>query len=271
LARLGSLASNEGIRLLMLDSTNAEEPGYSQSESHIGKTLRSMFVEHRRQRITVTAFASHIHRIQQIADAAVGEGRLVVPLGRTMMNNIRLARNMGLLSISEQDLGEQEAIEDCRPDEICIIATGSQGESQSVLAQLSRGSDRWFKVGPEDTIIYSSDTIPGNESSVNEVVEGLLRQGVKIVHNGIADVHATGHAQEGELRTYISLTEPEYLLPIHGEYRMLHANARNAMAMGVPEHKVLLSRDGDILEISDEGIVRVGEVPSQMVSIRVGG
>ena len=271
LARLGSLASNEGIRLLMLDSTNAEEPGYSQSESHIGKTLRSMFVEHRRQRITVTAFASHIHRIQQIADAAVGEGRLVVPLGRTMMNNIRLARNMGLLSISEEDLGEQEAIEDCRPDEICIIATGSQGESQSVLAQLARGSDRWFKVGPEDTIIYSSDTIPGNESSVNEVVEGLLRQGVKIVHNGIADVHATGHAQEGELRTYISLTEPEYLLPIHGEYRMLHANARNAIAMGVAEHKVLLSRDGDILEISDEGIVRVGEVPSQMVSIRVGG
>jgi len=125
-----------------------------------------------------------------------------------------------------------------------------------------------FRAGPEDTVVYSSDTIPGNESSVNEVVEGLLRLGARVVHNGVADVHATGHAQEAELRTFISLTEPEYVVPIHGDYRMLHANARNAKAMGVPDEKVLLSSDGDVLEITDQGIRRIGEVPSKMVSVR---
>lgn len=268
LARLGSLASNEGVRLLLLDSTNAEEPGYSLSESQIGRSLRSVFVEHRGRRITVTAFASHIHRIQQIADAAAGEGRVVVPLGRTMVLNIHAARELGLLNIDDDDMADEDDLADLPLEDVCIIATGSQGESQSVLARVAQDDHASFRAGPDDTVVYSSDTIPGNESSVNEVVEGLLRLGARVVHNGVADVHATGHAQEAELRTFISLTEPEYVVPIHGDYRMLHANARNAKAMGVPDEKVLLSSDGDVLEITDQGIRRIGEVPSEMVSVR---
>jgi ribonuclease J len=268
LARLGSLASNEGIRLLMLDSTNAEEPGYSASESDIGRSLRSVFVENRGRRITVTAFASHIHRIQQIADAAVGEGRVVVPLGRTMILNIRAARDLGLLRINENDLADEESLEELSPDEVCVIATGSQGESQSVLARVAQDDHDAFRAGPEDTVVYSSDTIPGNEANVNETVEGLLRLGVRVVHNGIADVHTTGHAQEAELRTFISLTEPEYMVPIHGDYRMLHANARNAESMGMAEDKVMLCEDGDVLELSDHGLRRSGQVPSIMVAVR---
>ena len=268
LARLGSLASNEGIRLLLLDSTNAEEPGYSVSESDIGRSLRSVFVENRGRRITVTAFASHIHRIQQIADAAVGENRVIVPLGRTMMLNIEMARDLGLLQIRDADLADEQDLEQLPVDEVCILATGSQGEPQSILARVAQDDLDTIRVGPKDTIIYSSDTIPGNEANVNETVEGLLRLGARVVHNGVADVHTTGHAQEAELRTFINLTQPEFMVPIHGDYRMLQANAQNAMSMGIPERNVLVCEDGDVLQIDESGIRKVAVIPSKMVTVR---
>jgi ribonuclease J len=193
---------------------------------------------------------------------------VVVPLGRTMILNIRAARDLGLLRINENDLADEESLEELSPDEVCVIATGSQGESQSVLARVAQDDHDAFRAGPEDTVVYSSDTIPGNEANVNETVEGLLRLGVRVVHNGIADVHTTGHAQEAELRTFISLTEPEYMVPIHGDYRMLHANARNAESMGMAEDKVMLCEDGDVLELSDHGLRRSGQVPSKLVAVR---
>ncbi|NDB42280.1 MAG: ribonuclease J, partial [Actinobacteria bacterium] len=202
LARLGSLSSNEGIRLLMLDSTNAGEKGHAPSESEVGAVLRAIFNEHRGKRIITASFASHIHRVQQIADAAIDSGRVVVPLGRSMINNIRLARDLKVLMIPEKSLVNADSLGKYDDEEICIISTGSQGEAMSALTNLAKGDSRYVKVGETDVVIFSSHAIPGNESNVNKVIDALLRRGATVVHSGIADVHATGHAQAEDLKTY---------------------------------------------------------------------
>ncbi|NDF84020.1 MAG: ribonuclease J, partial [Actinobacteria bacterium] len=201
LARLGSLSSNEGIRLLMLDSTNAGEKGHAPSESEVGAVLRAIFNEHRGKRIITASFASHIHRVQQIADAAIDSGRVVVPLGRSMINNIRLARDLKVLMIPEKSLVNADSLGKYDDEEICIISTGSQGEAMSALTNLAKGDSRYVKVGETDVVIFSSHAIPGNESNVNKVIDALLRRGATVVHSGIADVHATGHAQAEDLKT----------------------------------------------------------------------
>ncbi|MFZ8892023.1 MAG: ribonuclease J, partial [Ilumatobacteraceae bacterium] len=219
LARLGSLSSNEGIRLLMLDSTNAGERGHAPSESDVGAVLRAIFNEHRGKRIITASFASHIHRVQQIADAAIESGRVVVPLGRSMINNIRLARDLKVLTIPEKSLVSADSLGKYDDEEICIISTGSQGEAMSALTNLAKGDSRYVKVGESDVVIFSSHAIPGNEHNVNKVIDALLRRGATVVHSGIADVHATGHAQAEDLKTYLNVTEPQWFVPIHGEYR----------------------------------------------------
>jgi ribonuclease J len=262
LARIGTLATTEGVRLLMADSTNAEEKGYAPSERDVGAVLRTIFMGQEGRRVITASFASHIHRIQQIADAAIASGRVVATLGLSVRKNVRLARDLGILRIPDDRLIDVEQAADYPPDRVCIISTGSQGEPMSALALLAQGENRWLKVTERDTVILSSHAIPGNEFNVNKVIDGLLRLGAEVVHSGVSDVHATGHAQANELKTLLAVARPEWFVPIHGEYRHLSANARLATVMGVPRDHVLLCEDGDVITLSDGGMELSGRVPA---------
>ena len=262
LARIGAIASNEGIRLLLCDSTNAEEHGYAPSETSISGVLWSLFHEHRDRRIITASFASHIHRIQQIIDAAVDTGRKVATMGRSMQKNVRMARDLGVLRVPDDTLIDIEQADDYPPSKVCIISTGSQGEPMSALSLMARGDSKWLKVGEHDAVILSSHAIPGNETNVTRVIDGLLRLGAEVIHSGIADVHATGHAQADELKTYLSIVKPEFFVPVHGEYRHLVAHAKLGILMGVAKDKVLLCEDGDVIELSDEGLDHANRIPA---------
>jgi ribonuclease J len=262
LARLGQLAKENGVRLLLADSTNAEEAGHAPSETTVGPVLRQLMIEHSDRRIITASFASHLHRIQQIADAAIAGGRKVATLGLSMRKNVRLGLQLGVLEIPESSLVDVEDLDRYEPGQICVISTGSQGEPMSALATLARGENKFVKLGDRDTIILSSHAIPGNESAVNKVMDGLLRAGAEVVHSGVVDVHATGHAQADEIKTYLSIVNPEWYVPIHGEYRHMVANAKLGVLMGVPADHVLLCEDGDVIELSDAGLEPVGRVPS---------
>ena len=267
LARLGQIASTDGVRVLLADSTNAEEPGFAPSETSVGQVLHNLFSEHRDRRIITASFASHLHRIQQIADAAVASGRKVATLGLSMRKNVRLGRDLGVLDIPKSSLIDIEEIDRHRPEEICVISTGSQGEPMSALALLARGENRFVTVDEHDTVILSSHAIPGNESNVNRVIDGLLRRGARVVHSGVADVHATGHAQADDIKTYLSIVEPEWYVPIHGEYRHLVANAALGRRMGVAPDQVMLCEDGDVIVIDDEGLSLGERVPAGYVYV----
>ncbi|NBV73830.1 MAG: ribonuclease J [Actinobacteria bacterium] len=267
LARLGQIAATEGVRVLLADSTNAEEPGFAPSETSVGQVLHNLFSEHRDRRIITASFASHLHRIQQIADAAVASGRKVATLGLSMRKNVRLGRDLGVVDIPESSLIDIEEIDRYRPEEICVISTGSQGEPMSALALLARGENRFVTVDERDTVILSSHAIPGNESNVNRVIDGLLRRGARVVHSGVADVHATGHAQADDIKTYLSIVEPEWYVPIHGEYRHLVANAALGRRMGVASDQVMLCEDGDVIVIDDDGLRLGDRVPAGYVYV----
>ena len=267
LSRLGQLTAGDGVRVVLCDSTNAEESGHAPSELSVGGALRSLFLQHRDRRIVTASFASHLHRIQQIADAAIGSGRKIATLGLSIKKNVRLGRDLGVVNIPESAMIDIDDIDNYPPGEVCVISTGSQGEAMSALALLARGENKFLKLGEHDTVILSSHAIPGNESNVNKVIDGLLRRGAEVVHSGIADVHATGHAQADEIKTYISLLRPEYYVPIHGEYRHMVANSRLAEVMGVARSKVLLCEDGDVLELSDAGLDYAGRVPAGYVYV----
>ena len=262
LARLGAIASTEGVRLLLADSTNSEEHGHAPSETAVGAVLRRLFAEQAGRRIITASFASHLHRIQQIADAAIANGRIVATLGLSIKKNVRMGRDLGILHIPDASLIDIEDADKYPPEKLCILSTGSQGEPMSALSLLARGENRWVKITDQDTVILSSHAIPGNESNVNRVIEGLLRLGVDVIHSGIADVHATGHAQAEELKTYLSIVRPEFYVPIHGEYRHLVANSKLGIIMGVDRQNVLLCEDGDVLELSDQGLAPAGRIPA---------
>ncbi|MGE0880116.1 MAG: ribonuclease J [Acidimicrobiia bacterium] len=262
LARIGAIASTEGIRLLMSDSTNAEEAGHAPSERDVGKVLRALFQQHSGRRIITASFASHIHRIQQIIDAAVACGRVVATIGLSMRKNLRLARDLGLIQVSDSSIVDIEQVGDYQPGQVCIISTGSQGEPMSALSLLAQNENKWLKLTSDDTVILSSHAIPGNEFNVNRVIDGMLRQGAEVIHSGIADVHATGHAQADELKTLLAICNPQFFVPVHGEFRHLNAHARLANLMGVSDDRILLAEDGDVIELGDSGIDFSGRVPA---------
>ncbi|MEL6891503.1 MAG: ribonuclease J [Actinomycetota bacterium] len=262
LARIGQLSKTAGIRLLMSDSTNAEEPGFAPSESSVGGVLRRLFAEHRDRRIITASFASHLHRIQQIATAAIEDGRKVATLGLSMRKNVRLGLDLGVLNLPESSIIDIEDIDRYEPNQICVISTGSQGEPMSALGLMARGENRFMKIGEHDTIVLSSHAIPGNEGNVNKVMDGLLRLGADVVHSGIMDVHATGHAQADDIKTYLSIVNPEWFVPIHGEYRHMVANANLAELMGVRRDHIVQCEDGDVIELSADGLQPVGRVPA---------
>jgi ribonuclease J len=263
LSRIGALAAGDGIRVLLADSTNADEPGHARSETSVGQVLYNLFHAHEGRRIVIACFASHIHRVQQIADAALAFGRKVATLGLSMKKNVGLAREMGLLRIPDHALVDIDDVGDLPPGQVCVISTGSQGEPMSALALMATRNNRWLDVGPEDTVILSSHPIPGNEMNVSKVIDGLVRLGAEVVHSGVEDVHASGHAKQEELKTLLSIVRPEWFVPVHGEYRHMVAHAKLARSMGVvPHDHVLVCTDGAQLTLDDAGLRHDGDVPA---------
>ncbi len=261
LARMGALASDPGVRLLMIDSTNAEEPGFTASESTVGATLEKVFLARPGRRFIVTCFASHIHRVQQVANAAIAGGRVVATLGRSMQKNVALARKLGVLDIPEDSLVDIEDIDDLDPGRVCVISTGSQGEPMSALSRLANGDNKFLTLHEDDVVVISAHPIPGNEWSVGRVIDGLHRLGVEVIHSGVDAVHVSGHARQGELATLMEVTRPECLIPVHGEYRHMANQVRLAASMGIGGDRVLLCQDGDAVALDGGGLRRDGTVP----------
>ena len=267
LARIGALADGPGIRLLMADSTNAEEPGFTPSETSVGATLLRLFQQAAGRRLVVTCFASHIHRVQQVVDAAIATGRKVATLGRSMAKNVTLARRLGILAIPEESLVDVEDVDRLDPGTVCVISTGSQGEPLSALALMAAGESKWLHLGPDDVVVISAHPVPGNEWAVGQVIDGLHRRGAEVIHSGVEPVHVSGHARQGELKTLLSVARPQWFVPVHGEYRHLVNHARLATRMGVPEDQVLLCEDGDSIVLEDDGLRRGERVPAGMLYV----
>ncbi len=267
LARMGELAETEGIRLLLSDSTNAEEPGFTESESSVGVVLRRVFAAESGKRLIVACFASHMHRVQQIIDAAVATGRKVATLGRSMGKNVELGMRLGIISIPDGVQVDIEDVDSVPAGEICVISTGSQGEPMSALSLMATGENKWLRVGEDDVVVISAHPIPGNEWSVGQVIDDLYRRGAEVVHSGAEAVHVSGHARQGELRTLMAVTRPECFVPVHGEYRHMVHHARLALSMGIDPAKVLLCEDGDVIALDAKGINRQGRVPAGYVYV----
>lgn len=267
LARLGALSDGEGIRLLLADSTNADQAGHSRSESSVGKVLYNLMHEQEGRRVIVACFASHIHRVQQLADAAIAFDRVIAPLGRSMRRNISMARELGLLHIPDSSLIDVEEVDRYEPGRVMVISTGSQGEPMSALTLLAGQENRWLKLHPDDTVIMSSHPIPGNEHAVTKVIDNLFRQGVEVIHSGLSDVHATGHAKSEELKLYHSILKPDWFVPVHGEYHHLVAHARLAEVMGTAHDHIVIADDGDRLVLDDDGLRVVDRVPADYIYV----
>jgi ribonuclease J len=262
LARVGELSKGPGIRLMLADSTNAEVEGFTDSERTIGRTLLDLFRSASGQRLVVACFASHIHRIQQIIDSAVDCGRQVTTLGRSMKRNIQIAREMGIIKVADGVLFDIEELDKKDPAKVCIVSTGSQGEPMSALALMASNDNRWLKLSEKDTVILSSHAIPGNETNVGRIIDGLTRLGCEVIHSGLAKVHVSGHARRGELKTLHSIARPEFFIPVHGEFRHMTHHARLAMEMGMKPNNILICEDGDSIVLTADGIDFGDEVPA---------
>jgi ribonuclease J len=267
LPRMGALCDGDGIRLLLSDSTNANQHGHARSETSVGRVLYDLMHEHRGRRLIIACFASHIHRVQQIATAALEFNRKIAPLGRSMRRNIDLAREMGILDLPDRLLVDIEDIDDLDPGEVCVLSTGSQGEPMSALALLAGNDNRWLRITPQDTVILSSHPIPGNEHAVTKVIDNLVRLGAEVIHSGIADVHATGHAKSEDLKLFMSVVRPEWFTPVHGEYHHLVAHGRLARTMGVAEDHIVIAEDGDVLTLDDDGLRITGRVSAEYIYV----
>jgi ribonuclease J len=267
LSRMGELAETVGIRLLLSDSTNAEEPGFTASESSVGITLRRLFASKPDKRIVVACFASHLHRVQQIIDAATANGRKVATLGRSMGKNVELGTRLGFINVPQGAQIDIEHVDTVPPGEMCVISTGSQGEPMSALSLMATGDNKWLRIGSDDVVVISAHPIPGNEWSVGRVIDELHRRGAEVVHSGTEAVHVSGHAKAGELQTLMQVTKPECFVPVHGEYRHLVHHARLGLGMGIAPANVLLCEDGDAVSLSAKGIKRDGKVPAGYVYV----
>jgi ribonuclease J len=261
-ARLGQ----EGVDLFLVDSTNAEVPGFTTPEREIAPALDRVFARSR-QRIIVACFASHVHRVQQIMDAAVTHGRKVVYVGRSMVRNMAVARDLGYLRVPGDTLIDLRDIEDHRPEEVVIISTGSQGEPLSALSRMANRDHPVITLRAGDTVVLASSLIPGNESAVYRVINGLSKLGAHVVHRGNALVHVSGHASAGELLFGYNLVRPRNVLPVHGEARHLIANGELAVATGVPRDRTIIAEDGSVIDLQ-RGVARiVGKVDSGYIFV----
>jgi ribonuclease J len=239
----------------MSDSTNAERPGYTASESTVGATMRRLFRERDDKRFIVASFASHLHRVQQVCEAALDCGRKLAFVGRSMANNVTLGREMGLLKIPSDSVIDIEEAPRFAPGEVCILCTGSQGEPMSALSLMAAHDHKYVKIDDDDVVVISAHAIPGNESNVNRVIDALYRSGAEVVHDQNAPVHVSGHASQEELKLVLNLVSPEFFVPVHGEYRHMVHHAELAELSGIAPDNVAVCEDGDQVILDDEGMV----------------
>ncbi|MEO7982000.1 MAG: ribonuclease J [Sporichthyaceae bacterium] len=260
-ARLG----DEGVDLLLADSTNAEVPGFTTPERQITPVLDRVFAQ-ARKRIIVASFASHVHRVQQVLDTAQKHGRKVAFVGRSMVRNMGVARDLGYLDVPGGLMVDAKSLDDLPEDKVVIVCTGSQGEPMSALSRIAN-RDHAIRVGEGDTVILASSLIPGNENSVFRVVNGLSRWGATVVHKSNALVHVSGHASAGELLYVYNIVRPGNVMPVHGEWRHLRANADLAVQTGVPRERTVLAEDGVVVDLVDGRASIVGAVPCGYVYV----
>ncbi|MBK8756264.1 MAG: ribonuclease J [Actinomycetales bacterium] len=260
-ARLGE----EGVDLFLTDSTNADVPGFTPPERDISSAIDKVF-RHAERRIVVACFSSHVHRVQQVLDAADKAGRRVALVGRSMVRNMGIAIDLGYLRVPQGVLVDIKKLDDLPDDQIVLVCTGSQGEPMAALSRMANRDHR-IDVGPGDTVLLASSLIPGNENAVYRVINGLMRLGATVVHKGNAKVHVSGHAAAGELTYCYNIVRPRNVLPVHGEWRHMFANAELAVATGVPRDRVLLAEDGVVIDLADGVAKIVGAVPAGYIYV----
>ncbi|NLW13061.1 MAG: ribonuclease J [Trueperella sp.] len=252
--------ADEGVDLFLVDSTNSEVPGFVPSEVTIAPALDDAIAQ-ARGKVVVASFASHVHRVQLVIDAAAKNNRKVCFVGRSMVRNVGIANDLGYLSIPDGTLVDLNQAAKLPDNQILYMSTGSQGEAMAAVSRIANGTHRSITVGPEDTVVFASSLIPGNEESVNRIINRLTRLGSKVIHSGNAHVHVSGHAYSGEILVLYNVVEPEYVMPVHGEPRHLVTNGKLAISTGVPAENVLLTRNGSVVDMVEGHSKIVGEVP----------
>ncbi|MDO5066874.1 MAG: ribonuclease J [Propionibacteriaceae bacterium] len=258
--------AEEGVDLFMPDSTNAETPGFTPLEKDIEPSLARVF-DQAQQKLVIACFASHVHRVQQVLNLAVKHGRKVAYVGRSMVRNMTTARDLGYLHVPGDVLIEMKEIDKYRDDEVVIISTGSQGEPLAALSRIANREHPVIELGPGDVVLLASSLIPGNENSVYRVINGLTKLGAQVVHKGNAFVHVSGHASAGELLYCYNILKPRNVMPVHGEIRHLIANAKLAIATGVPAENTVVCEDGDVVDLADGRARKVGRVDAAYVFV----
>ena len=265
LGRIAELG-HEGILALMSDSTNSERKGFTMSEKSVGDVFDKLFL-HCTKRIVVATFASNVHRVQQIVNCAIKYGRKIAVCGRSMINMITTARELGYIECPENLFIDIDMIKNYPDEQLVIITTGSQGETMSALSRMAAGEHRKVKITPNDLIIISATPIPGNEKYVSKVIDDLMQIGAEVVYSSLEDVHVSGHACQEEQKLIIALTKPKYFIPVHGEYRQLIAHSETAQSMGIKKENIIMMQNGKILEINEEGASFNGVVPNGRVLV----
>ncbi len=254
----------KGVLALMCDSTNAERPGFTASERTVGRSIDHIFDEHRKGRIIVATFASNVDRVQQIINSAYKYGRKVIIEGRSMVNIISIASELGYIRIPEHTLVDIEHIRNYPDDQLVLITTGSQGETMAALSRMANNTHRKVSIKPNDTIVLSSNPIPGNEKAVSNIINELFRKGAEVIFQ---DTHVSGHACAEEIKLIYALTRPKYAVPVHGEYRHLKAQAKLAETMGVPKDRIYILSSGDVLEFKNKTAKVTGHVPHGCIMV----
>lgn len=265
LSRFAQLGE-KGVLLLMCDSTNVERPGYTMSERTVGEAFEEIFVESK-SRILIATFASNIHRIQQVLNAAVKFNRKVAICGRSMVNVCNKAMELGYLTIPEGIIIDVEHIMSYPPEELVIITTGSQGEPMSALTRIAGGEHRQVEIMNGDLVVISASPIPGNEKTVSRVINDLFKKGANVIYEAMADIHVSGHACQEELKLVHTLVKPRYFLPVHGEYRHLKQHANLAQSLGMPPNKIFIMENGEVLELDSDGARKNGRVTAGKVLV----
>ena len=252
IARIGEIGKS-GVTLLLCESTNAERPGFTASERTVGSSLERIFAQYVDRRLIITTFSSNVHRVQQIINTSHRHGRKVAVLGRSMINVIGAAAELGYMELPDGVLIDINDIKRYKPEELTLITTGSQGEPMSALYRIAFSEHDKVKISPRDVVVLSSSAIPGNEKLVGKIINALIKNGVKVVNDSTEDVHVSGHACREEIKLMMALLKPKYLMPIHGEYRHLYANKDIGEFMGIPSENIFVSEVGKVLEIDRKG------------------
>lgn len=266
LTRIGEIGRN-GVELLLCESTNAERGGYTPSERTVGSSLERIFAQYEKRRLIIATFSSNVHRVQQIIDTSAAHGRKVAVLGRSMVNVIGAAAELGYMDLPDGVLIDASDIKRYRPEEITLITTGSQGEPMSALYRIAFGEHPTVRISSGDVVVLSSSAIPGNEKLVGKIINALVKNGVKVVNDSVDAVHVSGHACREELKLMMALLKPKYFMPIHGEERHLYANKEIAEFMGIPSERIFVSEVGRVLEIDRKGAGFAGTIPAGKVLV----